>query len=206
MNASEAYATLREVGVPVFETADVATILRVQTSAATMLLNRLAHTGLVSRLRKGQWLIGDAPPNRYALAEHVTAPFPSYVSLQTALYLHGMIDQVPAVVYVVSLSRTQRIPTSVAEYSVHHIAPELFDGFEVRADGTKLATPEKAIFDVMYLSGGRSRVFARLPELELPKRFRRTLLNTWIARIASIRRRSMVETRIAAVFAPKRTR
>jgi predicted transcriptional regulator of viral defense system len=204
MNANEAYATLRAVGVPVFDTADVATILRVQTSAATMMLDRLARVGLASRLRKGQWLIGDAPPNRYALAEHVTAPFPSYVSLQTALYLHGMIDQIPAIVYLVSLARTRRIPTSVADYSVHHIAPELFDGFEARADGTKLATPEKAIFDVIYLSGGRSRIFARLPELELPARFRRARLAAWIKRIGPARRRSLVQTRIDALLAAAR--
>jgi predicted transcriptional regulator of viral defense system len=192
------------VGVPVFETADVAAVLHMQTSAATMLLNRLARAGLMLRLRKGQWLLGDAPPNRYALAEYVTAPFPSYVSLQSALYLHGMIDQIPTVVYLVSLARSQHITTSVAEYSVHHIAPELFDGFEARPDGTKLATPEKALFDVIYLSGGRTRVFARLPELELPAKFRRSHLEAWTKRIGSSRRRSMVETRIEAVLARTR--
>lgn len=197
MNASDAYARLRTLGVPVLETSDVAGVLRLQTSTATMLLDRLAHAGLVSRLRKGQWLVGERAPSRYALAEYVTAPFPSYVSLQSALYLHGMIEQIPGVVYLVSLSRTQKIRTSVAVYSVHHIAAELFMGFEAR-DGAKVALPEKALFDVIYLSGGRTRLFARLPELELPRRFRWALLRRWAASIAAPRRRAMVAARVEA--------
>lgn len=180
----------------------MATALGVSTGAATMLLTRLAEARLATRLRPGLWLIvRDTPPNRYALAEAVTAPFPSYVSLQTALYLHGMIEQVPSVIYVVSLARTKRIKTSIAVYSVHHVAPELYDGFEIRSDDTKLASPEKALFDMAYLSGGRSRLFARVPELELPRGFRDAKLRDWAKRIGASRRRSMVETRLEQILA-----
>src|SRR5262249_51927111 len=156
------------LGVATIETSDAAAALQLSTTAATKLLARLGKAKLITRLRSGLWLLARHAPNPYGLAEALTAPLPSYISLQTALYLHGMIDQVPGVCYLVSLARTQRILTSIGVYSVHHIAPELFDGFETRADGTKLASPEKAIFDVAYLSGGRSRLFAHLPELELP--------------------------------------
>ncbi len=200
MRPSEAYAQLLDLGVATVETADVAAALRVTTSAATKLLRRLSAAKLVVRLRSGLWLLARTALNPYNLAEAVTAPMPSYVSLQTALYLHGMIEQVPGVIYVASLARTQKITTSVGVYSIHHIAPELFDGFEIRADGTKLATPEKALFDVVYLSGGRSRLFAHLPELELPARFRHGLLRHWTRRIVAPRRRSMVETRLEAIL------
>src|SRR5262249_33929449 len=132
--------------------------------------------------------------------EYVTAPFPSYLSLQTALYLHGMIEQVPASTYAVSLARTQRIRTSLGVYAIHHIAPELFEGFEPRDDGSKLAVPEKALFDYMYLSGGRSRAFSHVPELELPKTFRPAKLRRWVSKITAARRRSMVETRLAKLL------
>lgn len=200
MSPSEAYARLLDLGVATVETADVATALRVTTSAATKLLGRLAAAKLIVRLRSGLWLLARTAPDPYGLAEAVTAPMPSYVSLQTALYLHGMIEQVPGVIYLVSLARTQKIATSVGVFSVHHIAPELFDGFEIRADGTKLATPEKALFDVVYLSGGRSRLFAHLPELELPAGFRAGRLRAWTRRIAAARKRSMVETRLEAML------
>ena len=85
MNATEALAKLRAADMPVLETGDVAGILRMKTSAATMTLGRLARSGLVSCLRPGQWLVSGTAVNRYSLAEYVTAPFPSYVSLHTAL-------------------------------------------------------------------------------------------------------------------------
>lgn len=158
-----------DLGVATVETADVATVLRVTTSAATKLLGRLAAAKLIVRLRSGLWLLARTAPDPYGLAEAVTA-------------------------------RTQKIATSVGVFSVHHIAPELFDGFEFRADGTKLATPEKALFDVVYLSGGRSRLFAHLPELELPAGFRARRLRDWTRRIAAARKRSMVETRLEAML------
>jgi predicted transcriptional regulator of viral defense system len=197
---SEAYSRLLALGVATVETADVAAALQLSTTAATKLLTRLGAAKLITRLRSGLWLLARSVSNPYGLAEALTAPLPSYVSLQTALYLHGMIDQVPGVFYLVSLSRTQQIRTSIGDYSVHHIAPELFDGFETRADGTKLATPEKALFDVAYLSGGRSRLFSHLPELELPTRFRTSKLRRWILRVDAPRKRSMVETRISAML------
>jgi predicted transcriptional regulator of viral defense system len=200
MTPSEAYGRLLDLGVATVKTADVASTLRVTTSAATKLLRRLAAAKLIVRLRSGLWLLARSAANAYGLAEAVTAPMPSYVSLQTALYLHGMIEQVPGVIYLASLARTQKIATSVSVFSVHHIAPELFDGFETRADGTKLATPEKALFDVAYLSGGRSRLFAHLPELELPARFRRGRLRDWTRRITASRKRSMVETRLETLI------
>lgn len=104
-------------------------------------------------------------------------------------------------IYLVSLARTQKIKTSVGLFSVHHIAAELFDGYESRPDGTKLATPEKALFDIAYLSGGRSRLFSHLPELELPARFRRSRLRAWTRRITASRKRSMVETRLQTMDA-----
>lgn len=73
--------------------------------------------------------------------------------------------------------------TSAGVISFHRLAPELLGGFTVTATGIKLASPEKALFDVAYLSGGRSRLFARLPELEVPRGFRRPLLREWTAKI-----------------------
>lgn len=200
MTPSQAYGRLLDLGMVTVETADVAGALRLSTTAATKLLRRLAAARLIIRLRSGLWLLARTVVNPYGLVEALTAPMPSYVSLQTALYLHGMIEQVPAVIYAASLSRTQRIATGVGIFSIHHIAPELFDGFEPREDGTKIATPEKALFDVVYLSGGRSRVFSHLPELELPPRFRRARLREWTLRISATRRRSMVESRLEAIL------
>jgi predicted transcriptional regulator of viral defense system len=200
MNASHALARLRRIGIPVIETADAAAALEQSPFAASKTLSRLAESGLVARVRKGVWSL-ESSLDPYRLAAHLTAPLPNYVSLQTALHLRGMIEQIPAVVYLVSLARSQRIQTTLGSFSVHHMAPELFGGFEETAEGVRLATAEKALFDLAYLSGGRSRRFAAVPELEVPRGFRWKELERWRDRIPSDRRRALVTRRLAQFLA-----
>ena len=64
--------------------------------------------------------------------------------------------------------------------------------------GAKLASAEKALFDFAYLSAGRSRLFTSLPELTIPRRFRRTELRRWLAKIPSLRSRTITERKLDA--------
>lgn len=200
MNAAEAFAQLRRLGIPVIETADAAAALHQSPYAASKTLSRLAETKLVTQVRHGMWWI-DSTVDPYRLSEYLTAPLPTYLSLQTALHLRGMIEQIPETYYVVSLARTQTITTNVGLFSIHHMAAELFGGFEQTREAVRLATPEKALFDLAYLSGGRSRFFTSLPELELPRRFRWAELERWVDRVSAIRRRTMVIRRLARLLA-----
>jgi hypothetical protein len=171
--------------------------------AASKTLRRLATAGLARLARPGLWTIRE-PVEALALAEHLTSPCPAYVSLQTALYRHGMIDQIPSMLYVVSLARSHRIRTSLGPFSVRRISPSFFGGFEVSVpSGAKIATPEKALLDICYLSAGRSRLFASLPELVLPPGFRRSAARSWISRIPSARLRTLVARRFEALTAPR---
>jgi len=196
MNAREALGRLRSLRVAAATTSDAAAVLGQSVEAASHTLRRLAASGLVTPVRRGLWVLVDQP-DPLAMAEYVTAPYPSYVSLQTALYRRGMIDQIPSRIYVVSLGRADRIETSVGAFSVHHIRPELFGGFEYdQRSGTKLAVPEKALFDFLYLSPTRGRLFAALPEIELPKGFRRRAAREWVNRIPSARSRTIVARKL----------
>ncbi|MCC6645215.1 MAG: hypothetical protein IT374_06575 [Polyangiaceae bacterium] len=200
MNPTDALAILRRLGVPAIDTADAAAALRQTTSAASKQLARLARAGLLQSVRQGTWWLEDAlDPLR--LPEHLTAPLPAYVSLQTALHRHGMIEQIPGVVYAVSLGKTQRLTTRVGTFSIHHVAPEVFGGFEETPRGAKLATPEKALFDFAYLSSGRSRLFTSLPELELPRGFKRKELGRWLAKIPSRRSRTLTSNKLDELLA-----
>ena len=206
-NPRDAYARLLSLGVTFMRTAEVAAAARMTPKAASMLLTRLERAGLVRGLRKGVWIIKPrtTPIDRYSAVEALTSPFPSYVSLQTALYLHGLIEQVPAVIYAVTLGETEKVRTTLGVYSLHHISPLLFDGFDAKENGTKLATPEKALFDVAYFSGSKVRLFARVPELELPATFKEHRLWSWTRQIESSRRRSMVKQRLEAFLGQAET-
>jgi predicted transcriptional regulator of viral defense system len=203
MNPTAALAILKRLGVPALDTADAAAALRLTTAAASQTLTRLARAGFVRSVRHGTWWLEEAlEPLR--LPEYLTAPLPAYVSLQTALHRHGLIEQIPGVLYAVSLAKTQKVKTKVGTFSIHHMAPEVFGGFEETERGAKVATAEKALFDFAYLSSGRSRLFTSLPELELPRGFKRKDLSRWVAKIPSVRSRTLTSQKLDELLAKAR--
>jgi len=198
MNQTEALQGIQKLGVPAFETRDISALLRVSPANASVLLSRLATRGFVRRLARGRWSIGETP-NHGQLAEQVTAPTPAYVSLQSALFRHGLVEQVPDILYAVTLGRARKVRTPSGTVSLHHIPAALFGGYETADDGTKVATAEKALFDLLYLSPTRSRLFTQLPELEPPPSFRWAEVARWTKKIAGKSRRAYVGKKLASL-------
>ena len=181
MKATDALGELRRLGRPVIETREAAARLRRSASSTTHLLRSMQDAGLALRLRRGLWLLDfDADP--VSLTAYLTAPYPSYVSLFSALSHHGLIEQIPRQIYAVSLDRSRRISNPKGVYSIHHVAPEVFGGFTGDPRSGYMATGEKALFDTVYIRSARKQR-AYLPELELPDDFDRTELDTWTDRI-----------------------
>lgn len=198
MKGADGLARLQRLGVPILTTGEAAAALSVGAGAAHKTLRRLADAGLIARVSRGAWAVS-LPIDPLLLPEYLTAPFPAYVSLQTALWHHGLIEQIPAAIFAVSLGRTRHLQTSAGAFSIHRVAPEVFGGFETLASGMKIATREKALFDLFYLSATRTRVFAALPEIELPRGFERREGKAWIARITSPALAAMVSRKWAAL-------
>jgi predicted transcriptional regulator of viral defense system len=206
MRAIDAYADLRRFRKPVLTTEDAALRLRVSASVASRILGRLAKNGLILALRHGLWAL-DPEIDPLLLPEYLTAPLPAYVSLYTALHRHGMIEQIPQVVYAVSPASTRRIATSIATFSVHRVVPGFFAGYVTDPrTHVKMATPEKALLDVLYLGATRSRLFARLPELELPPGFDVRGCRKWVGRIPAPYRRTMVSRRLDGILGARSAR
>lgn len=199
MNQIEALQRLRTLGAPVVETRDVAALLQVTTSNATTILRRLAQKGMIAHLGRGRWLANEKI-DRFALPELISAPYPAYASLQSALFHHGLIEQIPSVIYAVTPARPRSVRTPLGTISFHRIPPELFEGFELSSPSdAKIATPEKALFDLLYLAPGRSRVFSNLPELTIPQRFRWQRLKEYTKRVKSAARRTYITERVGAL-------
>ena len=194
MNQIEALRRLQQLGAPVFETRDASALLQVSPANANMILRRLADQKLLTHLARGKWMTGTVP--RFALPELISAPYPSYVSMQSALFHRGLIEQIPAVIYAATLGKPRRVHTPLGVISFHRLPPELFHGFEMENDGAKIASAEKALFDTLYLSPARSRLFSRLPELEFPRNFRWQTVRELAKLVKFPRRRAHVERRI----------
>jgi predicted transcriptional regulator of viral defense system len=198
MKPTDAYADLLRLNRPVVETREAATRLGLSVPAASQQLRSLERSGIVRRLRRGLWLLRpDSEP--FALPAYLTAPYPAYVSLWSALARHAMIEQVPRQVYVASLARTRQVQTSIGDFSIHHLAPELFGGYAPMREGGHLATPEKALFDTVYLLTPRGGE-VRLPELELPEDFDEDQLHEWTHRIHRPRLRTMVRRELTTAL------
>jgi predicted transcriptional regulator of viral defense system len=202
MKATEAFGELLRLRRPIIETREAAVRLGMSVSRASHLLRSLEDSGLVRRLRPGLWALRpDVDP--FSVPPYLTAPFPAYVSFWSALARHGMIEQVPRQIFVASLDRTKRVTTAVGSYSIHHLAPELFDGYTGSEEAGYLATPEKALFDTVYLRAPRGgRIL--LPELELPEGFQEEKLEEWISRVARPRLRTLVSRGLAKVLGAAR--
>jgi predicted transcriptional regulator of viral defense system len=186
------FADLQGLGVRTIKTAQAATAWRVSVSAASKMLRELASAGLIESLRHGLWLL-DRDATAESLATEITAPYPSYVSHVSALYMYGVIDQVPTDVHVVSAAEPRRIESSRGAYRLHRMPTDLFGGY-TNVRGVNLATVEKSLFDWAYLSVASGRADARLPETEWPSSFRRAEVDSWVRRIADPRLRTMTKS------------
>jgi predicted transcriptional regulator of viral defense system len=199
MNQIEALQRLRTLATPAVESRDVAALLRVSASNATTILRRLAAEDMIIHLSRGRWLV-DQKIDRLALPELISAPAPAYISLQSALFHHGLIEQIPSILYAVTPGRPRRLRTPVATISFHRMPPELFQGFELSSPSdAKIAIPEKALFDLIYLAPGRSRVFSTLPELAIPRRFQWQRLKEYTELVKSAGRRAFISDRIKVI-------
>jgi predicted transcriptional regulator of viral defense system len=191
---TDAYAELLRMNRAVVTTREAAARWQTERGTAGRRLRTIEDAGLVRRLRRGLWALNpDIEP--FVVAPFLTAPFPAYVSFWSALSRHGIIEQIPRQISVASLDRAQRITTSAGTYTIHHLAPELFGGYQGSEETGYLATPEKALFDTVYVrAAAASRAF--FPELSFPKSFDHAQMSKWTDRIRNPRLRTLVSRRL----------
>lgn len=190
MKTTDAFGDLLRMGGAVVTTREAAARWKIEQRAGGQRLRSLEQAGLVRRLRRGLWAL-DPDIKPAVVPPFLTAPFPAYVSLQSALYRHGMIEQIPRRTFVASLDRTRRIETTIGIYQVHHLAPEVFGGFAGTEVTGFLARPEKAMFDTVYVRAAH-RGQAHFPELTLSTDFDEAQLEAWTNRITAKRLRTLV--------------
>jgi len=183
------FATLTRLG-RIVTTGEAAAALDVSVSQASRFLRTLEARDLARHVRYGLWIVGPGSVDPRTLIEDITRPYPAYVSFTSALNAHGMIDQAPREISVASLEGAKRVKTALGTYAIHRLPPALFGGWDER-DGVKLARPEKALFDLAYVSAVHGARRGRVPELELPAGFDRDSLAHWLSRVESPRLRTL---------------
>jgi predicted transcriptional regulator of viral defense system len=200
MRTTEALAELGTLRKPVFTTAEASALWRVEPPSASKTLSRLAAANLVQKVRQGIWAIGTGTPDVFEVAPVLVRPYPNYVSMYSALFKHGMIDQIPRTIDLMSLGRPMRLETSAGVFTIHHLNEESFGGFERQSTiRSGLATAEKALVDTVMVLGVRSGKVT-LPEIDLPADFNLQAMWTWVDRISSLRLRTIVTRNLTRII------
>jgi predicted transcriptional regulator of viral defense system len=146
-------------------------------ASASKRLATLEQHGHVERLTRGIWIIPEHPYfSLYGCVPLLLGGELGYVSFLSALQLHGMISQIPKAVQIATTGLPRVLATRHGRFELFRLHPRMMsEGVEWRDAPLpfRVATPEKALLDTLYLSTRRGRRFGTLPEIELPARFRR---------------------------------
>jgi predicted transcriptional regulator of viral defense system len=122
------------------------------------------RAGKVFQLRRGLYSVAiphrSERPHSYSIANHLVRA--SYVSLHIALSHYDLIPEHVAVVTSVTTGRPGRWQNLYGHFSFQHVQPALFFGFRyhqvTQTQWAYLATPEKALLDLIYLTPGADRM------------------------------------------------
>jgi predicted transcriptional regulator of viral defense system len=127
--------------------------------ALSVQIARWVRTGRLVRLRRGAYLLpphlrrGEPPLER--LGNLLRRP--SYVSLERALSLHGLIPEAVPWITSVTPGHPGVLDTAVGVFSYRHVRAGWFSHYRelsVGAQSALVATPEKALLDLVHFSPG----------------------------------------------------
>lgn len=152
MNIYQCLEILKKRRTPVYTTSEIARALGTTKSRTNTYVKRMRDRGLLYRVAKGIYTL-ESDPMIYA--SYVIPG--SYISFNTALYLHKKINQIPAKIQVAVPRRVRKKVEGVEFIS---LPKRMFFGFrkkEYKGYPIWIAEPEKAVVDILYKFGKVSK-------------------------------------------------
>lgn len=164
---------LRLKQITLFSLSDLARLLHSKnTQTLYKQVERLVAKQLIKQLTKGTYQFSFSSVDDFTLANFLCRP--SYVSLESALSLYGIITGFPYQVTSLTTRKPCMYTIENKEFSYSRIAPQLFWGYEKKEDYL-LAEKEKALADYLYFysKGLRGAVWDEFDVSQVdPKKFR----------------------------------
>ncbi len=146
MNAEQFEQTLRRMDAGVFILADAARVIQKPTPYCKLYLARLKKTGRIRHIERGKYALSDT--DLHAVASSIAHP--SYLSFLSALSFHHLTTQIPIVEQVAVVRPRKPLDYAGTKIQFICLKKEAFFGFSL-VDGVRVADPEKAILDSLYL-------------------------------------------------------
>lgn len=121
-------------------------------------ISRWEKTGKLIQLKRGIYLLAE-PYRKIEVFEPYIAAIlekPSYLSLEKTLEYHGLIPEAVKTYTSVTTKRPAKFSSAAGVFTYKHIKNSLFWGYKsvtVRKQTAFIATPEKALLDLIYFHG-----------------------------------------------------
>ena len=133
-------------------------------------LTMWSNKGYIAKLKNGIYVVLDK--KNKIKKEHIAYRLyePSYISLEWALSLYGLIPEMVFNVTSVTTKTTRTYNNKLGLFIYRHIKKTLFIGYK-KIDSEDqpylIATPEKALIDYIYLNSSKINNESELEELRL---------------------------------------
>lgn len=126
-------------------------------------LSRLIRSGALIRIKKGLYLLGQQfKLNPYSLELLANLVYgPSYISLERALQIYGMIPEYVAAVTSITTKPSKEFRTPVGDFLYSHSPLKSYSvgitrmAFDEKEHPFFIATPEKALIDTLIIRKGK---------------------------------------------------
>ena len=137
-----------------FRLSDLTQLVDEPKTSISVQLTRLTNAKVLTRVAQGWY----ANPFSQLSAEEIAMVLrvPSYLSLEYALSRQGMLSQRPYTLTLVTTRPPYTFQREKKNYEYHQINKSLFWGYE-QEQGVLIGTPEKALLDLLYIRGVRTK-------------------------------------------------
>ena|SRR3990167_2026709 len=128
-------------------------------------LSRLTKRKVIQRICRNYYANPFNQPTLYEISAQIHQP--NYISLESALNLHGILSQIPQLLTCVTTNLPYKLKTTFGIIEYRQVQKNFFFGF-LKKNGYYLAEAEKAFLDYIYLNQSRlSKNFSELGEWDL---------------------------------------
>lgn len=154
-----------------FTTREYAFVAGVSISAASRQLKRQESKGFITHVVRGIWANANhLYYNPLGCVSYLLGGEQGYVSFLTALHRHGILSQIPRTIQVATTGHSRKLKTPIGVFEFFQLKPEMMtDGIEWCETRVpfRMATPEKTLLDIFYITTRKKKRFSSLPELEI---------------------------------------
>ncbi|OGM26151.1 hypothetical protein A3D00_02915 [Candidatus Woesebacteria bacterium RIFCSPHIGHO2_02_FULL_38_9] len=150
---------LTEIGKiqkPFYRMVDFEKIFEQDRMTVNKSIERLIKAGVINRLMKNVYVVRGQEENLEQVANLIYKP--SYLSFESVLYKHGVVNQPPFGITFATTRRSKKIELGKVECWYSQIKVDLWWGFYEK-NGFLEAEVEKAIVDMLYLRERGKRRF-----------------------------------------------